>query len=368
MMNIPLVDLKAQYRSIQGEIDGVVAKVLASCAFIGGPYLKSFEENFAAYCGTKYCIGVGNGTDALFIALKALGIGTGDEVITAANSFIATSEAITMTGARVVFADIDPATYNIDVKDIERIVTAKTKAVIPVHLYGQPVDLEPIVSLARKHGMKVVGDAAQAHGAEYKGKKIASWADATCYSFYPGKNLGAYGEAGAVVTNNGNLVETMKMFRDHGQAKKYYHSMVGWNARMDGFQGAVLDIKLKYLPDWTEARRKNAMLYNRLLSGIDGISTPVEAAYGKHVYHIYSLRTADSDGMMQALKERDIASAMHYPVPLHLQDAYEFLGYRKGDFPVAEDGAYEQLSLPMYAELSEEQISTVASAVKDIIS
>ena len=266
-MNIPLVDLKAQYRSIQSEIDPVVAEVLGSCAFIGGPYVKSFEADFAAFCGAEYCVGVGNGTDALFIALKALGIGPGDEVITAANSFIATSEAITMTGARVVFADIDPATYNIDIASLEKKITGRTKAIIPVHLYGQPADMKQIVTLARNHGLKIVGDAAQAHGAEYHGKKIASWADATCYSFYPGKNLGAYGDAGAIVTDDQALAGKMRMIANHGRADKYNHEFEGVNSRLDGFQAAILGVKLKHLDVWTESRRAHAYRYNELLAG-----------------------------------------------------------------------------------------------------
>lgn len=363
-MNVPFLDLKIQYQSLRDEINAALQEVMDHTAFAGGKYVERFEQSFASFCGTGHAVGVGNGTEALWVALIGLGVKPGDEVITVPNTFIATTEAISFSGATPVFVDVNEDTYNMDPDLLEAAITPKTKAIIPVHLYGQMADMGPIMEIARAHGLSVIEDASQAHGAEYKGKPAGSIGDAGCFSFYPGKNLGAYGEAGAVVTSNDDLAAKMRMFRDHGQAKKYYHDMVGWNARMDGFQGAVLDVKLKHLPAWTEGRRKNAALYNWQLTGIEGISTPVEAAYGKHVYHIYAIRTADSDGMMQALREQGIASGMHYPVPLHLQKAYQFMGHREGDFPVAEKCAAEQLSLPMYAELTEEQIAAVASAVK----
>jgi len=274
-MNIPFVDLKAQYESIKDEIDSALADVISKTAFVGGPFVNSFEEAFAKYCGTEFCVCVGNGTDALFIALKTLGIGVGDEVITVANSFIATSEAITMAGAKVVFVDINPLTYNIDEKKIEEKVTKNTKAIVPVHLYGQPADMDPIIEIARKHNLYLIEDAAQAHGAEYKGRKIGTIGDIACFSFYPGKNLGAYGDAGAIVTNNQELAVKARMFANHGRIDKYNHEQEGVNSRMDGLQGAVLGVKLRHLNDWTERRRQNAYIYNEYLKETDLI-TPFE--------------------------------------------------------------------------------------------
>ena len=262
-MEVPFVDLKTQYQSIKGEIDKAISDVLSSSAFIGGPFVKSFEDAFAAFCGAKHCVGVGNGTDAIFLTLKAMGIGAGDEVITAANSFIATAEAITMTGARVVFADIRPDTYNIDPEKIEQRINKKTKAVIPVHLYGQPADMDPILAIARKHGLTVIEDAAQAHGATYKGRTVGTLADAACFSFYPGKNLGAYGDAGAVVTDDGNLALKVRMMANHGRIAKYDHEIEGVNSRLDGLQAAVLSAKLSHLPRWTIHRQNNASLYKK---------------------------------------------------------------------------------------------------------
>ena len=285
-MNIPFVDLKQQYAGIKQEIDTAISGVLSSCAFIGA---KSFEKNFASFCGVKNCVGVGNGTDALFIALKSLGIGAGDEVITAANSFIATSEAITMTGARVVFVDMNPVTYTIDVEKIEEKITPNTKAIIPVHLYGQPADMDPIIAVARKYNLKIIGDAAQAHGSLYKGKPIATLTDVTCFSFYPGKNLGAYGDAGALVSDNDELAAKAEKFANHGRSDKYNHEIEGVNSRMDGFQGAILDVKLKYIEQWTEGRRRNAYTYNEYLKDIN-LVTPRELDNVRAVYHLYIVR------------------------------------------------------------------------------
>ena len=363
-MKVPFLDLRMQYESIKDEVHQAIREVCESCAFAGGPFVAEFEKAFASFCGTKYAIGVASGTDAIWAALIAVGIGPGDEVITTPNTFIATAEAITFSGAKPVFVDIDERTYNINPELIEAAITPRTKAIIPVHLYGQPADMDPIMETARRYNLFVIEDACQAHGAEYKGRPAGSIGDAGCFSFYPGKNLGAYGEAGAVTTNNAELADKMRTFRDHGQKKKYYHSIVGWNARMDGFQGAVLSVKLKYLSKWNEGRNKNASLYNKLLGGVDGVVTPEKADYAKHVYHIYAVRTKKRDEMISFLAQKDVLCGIHYPVPLHLQEAYKSLGYKKGDFPIAEKCAEEIVSLPMFAELTGEQIKKVASEIK----
>jgi dTDP-4-amino-4,6-dideoxygalactose transaminase len=362
-MKVPYLDLKAQYESIRGEIGDAIQQVLDRTAFAGGPFVAQFEKEFAAFCGTRFSAGVGSGTDALWMALLGLGIGPGDEVVTVPDTFIATAEAISWCGAKPVFVDVDPVTYNMDPSKIESAVTEKTKAIIPVHLFGQMADMDPVMEIARKRKLYVVEDASQAHGAEYKGKKAGSIGDAGCFSFYPGKNLGAYGEAGAVVTNNEELDKKMRMLRDHGQAKKYYHSLIGWNARMDGIQGAVLSVKLKHLDAWTEARRRNAKRYDELLRNVPGVIVPVEAPYAKHVYHIYAIRVADRDRLIASLAEKDIHCGIHYPIPVHLLDAYKSLNLGKGSFPVAEKNAAEFVSLPMFAELSREQIETVGKEI-----
>ena len=363
-MKVPFLDLKAQYLSIQDEIHAAMQEVMDKTAFAGGPFVKRFEEEFASFCQCSYAIGCGSGTSALYLALHGLGIGQGDEVITTANTFIATAEAISACGATPVFVDIDEQTYNMNPALLEQAITPKTKAVIPVHLYGQPAEMDLIVDIARAHGLFVIEDSCQAHGAEYNGRKTGSIGDAGCFSFYPGKNLGAYGEGGAVVTNNAELAEEMRTYRDHGQKKKYYHSMIGWNDRMDGIQGAVLSVKLKYLPAWNEARRKNAQLYNKLLSNMDCLVTPYEADAAKHVYHIYTVRVQDRDALMNALAETDIHCGIHYPVPLHKQEAYRFLGYGRNSLPVTERYAEEIVSLPMFAELSQAQIEKVCEQIK----
>ena len=364
-MNIPLVDLKSQYESIKGEIDSVISEVISKTAFIGGPYLKSFEDAFAKFCNTKHCIGVGNGTDALFIVLRALGIGQGDEVITVANSFIATSEAITAAGARVVFVDINPQTYNIDVKKIEEKITKKTKAIIPVHLYGQPADMDPILDLARKYNLKVIEDAAQAHDAVYKGRKIGSLGDAACFSFYPGKNLGAYGDGGAIVTINDELAEKTRMLANHGRIGKYDHEFEGVNSRLDGLQAAILGVKLKHLPAWSESRRKNAYLYNEYLKETDLI-TPVEIDNVTAVYHLYVVRVKKElrQKLQDHLKSKGIATGIHYPIALPDLKAYSYLNHRKADFPEATRASEEILSLPMYPELNESQVQSIATEIK----
>lgn len=364
-MKIPFVDLKAQYASIKDEIDGAIAAVLNETAFIGGKYVQEFEAEFARYCGTSHCVGVANGTDAIFIALKALGIGPGDEVITVANSFVATSEAIKMAGAQVVFVDIDPKTFNIDVSLIEQKITPKTKAIIPVHLYGQPADMEPIRGIANKHGLRVIGDAAQAHGSTYKGQPIAALADITCFSFYPGKNLGAYGDAGALVTNNENWAKAARMFANHGRTQKYDHDLEGVNSRLDGLQAAILSVKLRHIETWTEGRRQNAYLYNAALKGA-GVVTPQELDAVRAVYHLYVVRVpADQREHIQAsLKSAGIDTGIHYPIALPYLNAYRHLGHTEKDFPNALKAAREIVSLPMFAELTAEHIQYVASHIR----
>jgi dTDP-4-amino-4,6-dideoxygalactose transaminase len=367
-MNIQLVDLKAQYETIKHDIDSAIQDVVSETAFIGGHYIKKFEESFAWFCGVKHCVGVGNGTDALFIALKTLGIGAGDEVITVANSFIATSEAITQTSARVVFVDIDPRTYNIDTNKIEKKITSRTKAIIPVHLYGQPADMDPILALAKKHNLKIVEDAAQAHGAEYKGRRIGSIGDMACFSFYPGKNLGAYGDAGAIVTGDDVLAKKARMFANHGRVDKYDHEMEGVNSRLDGLQAAILGAKLKYLDAWSEARRKNASLYNECLKST-GLVTPREIADVKAVYHLYVVRTKKElrRKLQDHLKSKGISTGIHYPIALPNLKAYSYLNHNGNDFPEATKASEEILSLPMYPELSESQIQYVAQEIKEFV-
>ncbi len=363
-MNIPFVDLKAQYATIKNEIDTAVSEVITSCAFIGGKYAKAFEEEFAKFCRVKYCVGVGNGTDALFIALKTLGIGPGDEVITAANSFIATSEAITQTGARVIFVDINPKTYNIDVDKIEEKINPNTKAIIPVHLYGQPADMDPIMDLAKKYNLRIVGDAAQAHGSFYKGKPIATLADITCFSFYPGKNLGAYGDAGALVTDNEEWAKKASMFANHGRSQKYNHEFEGVNSRMDGIQGAILGVKLKHLEQWTENRRNNAYLYNRHLKETATV-TPDELDNVRAVYHLYVVRVPAEKrtAFQNYLKSHGIATGIHYPIALPYLNAYKYLNHSSNDFPEALKASREIVSLPMFPELTEEQIKYIADKI-----
>jgi dTDP-4-amino-4,6-dideoxygalactose transaminase len=362
-MKVPLVDLQAQYRSIKNEIDQAMASVINDAGFVGGKYVKQFEEEFAAFCVAKHCIGVGNGTDALFIALRSLGVGKGDEVITAANSFIATSEAITMAGAKVVFVDCDSRTYNIDIKKISSAITPRTKAIIPVHLYGQPADLAALQTIAREHDLLLVEDAAQAHGAEFEGKRVGSFGDMACFSFYPGKNLGAYGDGGAIVTNNEELAMKCRMFGNHGRVKKYDHEFEGVNSRLDGLQAAILSVKLRHLEEWTKKRREIAQIYSELLKNSE-VMTPVEAVGVKHIYHLYVVRIPQRDAVQAVLKAKGIETGIHYPIPLpHLQ-AYRYLGHTSEDFPVTTKYSREILSLPMYPELSEDQIEYVCHLLR----
>ncbi len=366
-MRVPFLDLKVQYESIRSEIADAIQQVLDRTAFAGGPFVAQFEKEFAAFCGTRYAIGVGSGTDALWMALLGMGIGPGDEVITVPDTFIATAEAISWCGAKPVFVDVDPVTYNMDPSKLDAAITQKTKAVIPVHLFGQMADMDPILEIARRRKLCVVEDASQAHGAEYKGRKAGSIGDAACFSFYPGKNLGAYGEAGAVVTNDADMERRIRMLRDHGQEKKYHHALIGWNARMDGMQGAVLSVKLRHLPSWNDGRRRNAGIYDELLKGMPGVAAPKQAPYANHVYHIYAIRVPDRDRLIAALAEKDIHCGIHYPIPLHLLAAYKSLNLGKGSFPVAEQCAAEFVSLPMFPELTPDQIRFVADGVNRLV-
>lgn len=363
-MKVPFLDLRLQNDPLREEINTAIQRVIDSSAFAGGPFVAEFETDFAAYCECEHAIGVGNGTDALWLALLALGVGPGDEVITVPSTFMATAEAISYTGAKPVFVDVEERTYTMDPAALEQAITPRTKAVVPVHLFGQVADMDPILSIARSHGLAVVEDACQAHGAEYKGKRAGSLGDAGCFSFYPGKNLGAFGEAGAVVTNRADLQETIRTLRDHGQIRKYHHAMIGWNCRMDGIQAAVLQIKLRRLPHGNELRRSHAAYYSRAFADVEGIATPIEAPLRKHVYHVYALRVQDRDEVMQSLAQSGVGCGIHYPIPVHLQEAYAYLGYSRESFPVAEKCAEEFLSLPMYPELTVAQLDAVVDAVK----
>lgn len=366
-ITVPFLDLQAQYSTIRDDIHAALDAVLDSSAYVGGPFVEQFEEAFADFCDVDQVVAVGNGTDALWAALLALGVGPGDEVITTPNTFIATAEAISYCGARPVFIDVDPQTYNLNPARLEAAISSRTRAVIPVHLYGQMADMDPIMEIARRRGLYVVEDAAQAHGAEYRGRCAGSIGDIGCFSFYPGKNLGAYGEAGAAVTNNPDLARRMRRFRDHGQDRKYHHTSVGFNARMDGFQGAVLSTKLPHLSGWTGARRALATLYTDVLDDMPGVTVPFEAPYGTPVYHIYAILVPRRDEVLAALAQRGVHCAIHYPCPLHLQGAYRSLGYEVGDFPVAERLARETLSLPMYAELTPAQHERVVGELEHVM-
>jgi dTDP-4-amino-4,6-dideoxygalactose transaminase len=366
-MNIPFLDIKAGNEPLRGEIDRAIKEVIDSGAFAGGPFVEAFEQDFAAYCGADYALGLGNGTDALWLALLASDVGPGDEVITVPSTFMATAEAITYCGAKPVFVDIDERTYTMDPSAIEKAITMRTRAIVPVHLFGQTADMDPILEIARKHGLRVIEDAAQAHGAEYKGRKAGTIGDAGCFSFYPGKNLGAFGEAGAVVTNDPVIRERIRVLRDHGQVKKYHHTMIGWNCRMDGIQGAVLRVKLRSLERGNQCRRALAVQYDRALADVEGIVIPMKAPYAKHVYHIYAIRVHDRDTVIRSLSEQGVGTGIHYPIPVHLQAAYRSLGYGRGAFPVAEQCADEFVSLPMFPELTNQQLEWVTLALSSIV-
>jgi dTDP-4-amino-4,6-dideoxygalactose transaminase len=361
-MNVPFLDLKAPYNSIKEEINPAIQEVIDSCAFAGGPFVEKFEKEWSAFCGVKHALGVGNGTDALWLALLSLGVGRGDEVITVSSTFMATAEAISLVGATPVFVDIDQKHYTMDPTLLEAAITSRTRAIIPVHLFGQVADMDPLMDIARRHGIPVIEDACQAHGATYKGKRAGSLCDAAAFSFYPGKNLGAYGEAGVVTTNRDDLAATMRMFRDHGQSRKYHHDIVGWNARMDGIQGAVLSVKLKHLDSWNEKRRLWAAVYEGELGGSPGIVTPSARVGSQHVYHVYALQVQDRDRVLAALQAEGIGCGIHYPVAVHQQKAYA--GLHAMPLPVTERCARSFLSLPMYAELGEDRARAVTDALK----
>ena len=363
MGSIPLVDLKAQYAAIETEMRAAIDGVLEGAEFINGPEVADFEERFAAFCGADFAVGVGNGTDALTLALNALGVGPGDEVITAANTFIATAEAIVSAGARPVFVDVDPGHFNMTAEGLSAAITPKTKAAIPVHLYGQLAPMADIMEVARQHSVKVVEDAAQAHGAEYQGKRAGSWGDAAAFSFYPAKNLGAYGDAGAVVTKDGGLAATVRMMRDHGRTDKYRHEYVGGNSRLDTLQAAVLGVKLGYMEEWNAARRAVAAKYDAALGEFPWLTLPARMSGGRHVYHLYVIQTGRREELRQHLSANGIGVGIHYPLPLHLQPAFRSLGYGLGDFPVAERLAGAILSIPMYPELSDAQLGRVVQII-----
>jgi dTDP-4-amino-4,6-dideoxygalactose transaminase len=363
-MRVPFLNLRAQHDPIRAELLAAINEVIDSSAFAGGPYVARFEEDFAAFCRVPHAIGVGNGTDALWLPLLAQGIGPGDEVITVPNSFMATAEAISYCGATPVFVDVDERTYTMDPARIEAAITPRTKAIIPVHLYGQMADMDPIMAIAARHKLFVLEDACQAHGAEYKGRRAGSIGHAAAFSMYPGKNLGALGEAGAVTTSDAALAERIKCLREHGQQKKYHHSLIGWNARMDGMQAAMLRIKLRRLAEGNAARRAHAKHYDQLLAGVAGVQAPHNAPDRTHVYHVYVVRVAERDRVLAALAERGVACGVHYPKPIHLQPAYAALDLGPGSFPIVERHADELLSLPMFPELTAEQIEIVVRELK----
>jgi dTDP-4-amino-4,6-dideoxygalactose transaminase len=361
---IPFLDLKAQYSSIKDEIDTAVLGVLASAQYVLGEEVAHFEEEFAAYCGVRHAVAVNTGTSALHLALLAAGVGPGDEVITVPFTFVATVSAICYTGALPVFVDVEPVALTMDPAKLDAAITSRTKAIIPVHLYGQMADMDAIMSIAARHGIPVIEDACQAHGAEYKGRRAGSMGVSGCFSFYPGKNLGACGEGGIAVTNNDAHAKTMRMLRDWGQERRYHHVLKGFNYRMDGIQGAILRVKLRHLDAWTAARRGHATHYSSLLAEVGTVKTPVEVAHRRHVYHIYAVRCRDRDGLHHALEGEGVQSGLHYPIPVHLQRAHEDLRYRPGDFPVSETAARTVLSLPIYPEMTSKQVEQVVAAME----
>jgi len=366
---IPLVDLKRQYVSIKQEMDEKISGVLKNTAFILGPEVREFEKDFSAFCGTEHAVGVSSGTEALSLALLALSVGRDDEVVTTPNTFIATAGAISHVGAQPVLVDVDPESYNIDASLVEGAITKRTKAIIPVHLYGQPSEMEAILQVAKRHNIKVIEDACQAHGAEYRGRRVGSFGDIAAFSFYPGKNLGAYGDGGAVVTDKGELAERIRLLRDHGSPKKYYHEIIGYNSRLDEIQAAVLRVKLRYLNEWNEKRRKNANIYSEYLQELadkDLVVTPQEMSWAKHVYHLYVIQVEEGlrDKLIEYLNARGIGAQIHYPIPIHLQKAYKHLGYNQGSFPVAEKLAKRIISLPMFPELERQEIEYIARGIR----
>ena len=364
--NIPFVDLKIQYQTIADEVNREIIDVIKKADFILGENVEFFEKEFANYCEARFAVGLDTGTSALELTLRAYDIGEGDEVITVANTFIATASAIAFTGAEPVLVDINPQTYNIDASLIEKVITSKTRAIIPVHLYGQPADMDAIMEIAKANGLKVIEDACQAHGARYKGRKIGSIGDVACFSFYPAKNLGAYGDGGIAVTNDSELAERLKMLRNYGQKEKYNHLFLAYNRRLDTIQAAVLRVKLRYLDAWNESRRQNARLYNEFFKE-SNVVVPYKADYAEHVYHLYVIRVNNRDGLQAHLKSKGIATGIHYPIPIHLQKAYQYLGYRLGDFPITDAYADEILSLPMFPELTVEQVKYVVETINQFV-
>lgn len=363
-MKIDFVDLKAQYASISSEVDEAIRRVVVASDFILGKDVELFEREFASFCGVAQAIGVDSGASALELALRAYDIGAGDEVITVSHTFSATAFAISATGAQPVFIDADESSYNLDPALIEAAITPRTRAIVPVHLYGQPADIEEIARTARRHNLLLIEDACQAHGASYDGKRVGSFGDAAAFSFYPGKNLGAYGDGGVIVTNDDAVAEKLRILRNCGQAEKYKHVMVGFNRRLDSLQAAVLRVKLRHLDTWNEARRNVARLYNEFLRDVDDIVTPHEGENRTHVYHLYVIQHPNRDGLMAHLRERGISAGLHYPTPVHLQPCYEFLKVPRGSLPVTESLASRVISLPMYPELTREQIQFVCDQVK----
>ena len=368
-MAIPFIDLKSQYLSIKDEIDAALAGILERTEFVSGPTVKRFEEGFAALHRAKYCRACNNGTSALHLAFWGLGFGPGDELITTANTFMATAGAMRLVGARPVLVDARPDDFNMDPALLERAITPRTRAIVPVHLYGQPADLAPILEIAARHGLPVIEDCAQAHLAQYQGRPVGSFGHAAGFSFYPGKNMGAYGEGGAVLTSDEELAARISQLRDHGMPEKYVHAVWGHNYRMEGFQGAVLEVKLRHIEAWTEARRAVAAHYGRALAGLPGILAPQEMAGRRHVYHLYVIRVTPESGitrdqLMAALQAAGIGCGLHYPTPIHLQPAAAELGYQAGDFPVSEELAGQILSLPIFPEMSRAQVDEVATVIK----
>lgn len=361
-MEVPFVDLKAQYQSIKNDIDFAIAQVIEDCSFVGGKHLESFEKNFAAYIGARHAIGVGNGTDALFIALKGLGLKEGDEVITVANSFMATSETITLAGGKPVFVDCHEKTYNIDVSKIEAAITPRTKVLLPVHLYGQSADMTSIMALAKKYNLSVLEDAAQAHGAKYNGQNIGTFGDLACFSFFPGKNLGAYGDGGAIVSNNDPLALKVRMFANHGRVEKYNHEFEGANSRLDGLQAAILDVKLRHLNEWNARRRAVAKIYDAQLQG--RVVTPFIQAGCESVYHLYVIRLKNRDKIAAILKSKGVNTGIHYPIPLPFLKAYAYLGHQPKDFPVAFALKDQILSLPIHGSIKDEEVYYVIEQLK----
>jgi dTDP-4-amino-4,6-dideoxygalactose transaminase len=360
---IPFVDLKAQYHAIKPEVDAAIQGVLESCAFTLGPDVAELEKEFAAYCTNSYAAGVNNGTSALHLALLSAGVGPGDEVITVPHTFVASAAAIYYTGATIRLCDIDPVTFTMDPAALEAAITPRTKAIIPVHLYGQMADMDPIMAIAKQHGLIVLEDAAQAHGAEYKGRRAGSIGDLAGFSFYPGKNLGAAGEGGMVVTSHAEFNRKVRMLRDWGAEKKYHHELKGFNMRLEGIQGAVLRVKMKYIEKWTEMRREAAARYDEMFAG-SGVATPVQLDNRRHVYHLYVIRTPDRARWIDELSKKQIQTGIHYPFPVHLLPAYADLGYKQGQFPHSEKAGDEVLSLPMYPELTGDMQAVVADAVQ----